>query len=100
MKVIENCTLKFECDQTWNSLVETSDPKVRYCYDCDRGVHYCYNQDELDDAIDKNWCVAFYDPRIFRLGFIEKWTLWPYRFWFFFYCLFKGKDRIRTCTNK
>jgi hypothetical protein len=47
---------------TWDSLLTTSDKKIRYCTECDRGVHYCDDDAELNEAIRKNWCVAIGGP--------------------------------------
>lgn len=38
--------------------METSDSKIKYCPECDRGVHFCDTDDELNDALENNWCVA------------------------------------------
>lgn len=42
----------------WDTLLETSDDRIKYCIECDRGVHYCETDDELNEALNKNWCVA------------------------------------------
>ena len=42
----------------WDTLLETSDSKIKYCPECDRGVHFCDTDDELNDALENNWCVA------------------------------------------
>ena len=55
---IRNCTFAFRCTQTWDSLSPTNDSSVRYCKDCDRGVHLCRTDSELTDAIKQNYCVA------------------------------------------
>lgn len=55
---IRNCTIKFKCSKTWESLAETKLPNVRYCEGCDRGVHYCENETELKKALDNDRCVA------------------------------------------
>ena len=55
---IRNCRFKFKCTKTWDSLVATSDQGIKYCHECDRGVHYCNNESELDHALRQDWCVA------------------------------------------
>ncbi|MBF0266561.1 MAG: hypothetical protein HQL46_14950 [Gammaproteobacteria bacterium] len=55
---IQNCQFKFKCTQTWDSLSETDEPQIKHCHDCNRDVHYCRDENELDIAIKKNWCVA------------------------------------------
>lgn len=55
---IENCIFKFKCTKSWKSLLQTSDRKIRYCEECDRGVHLCKTDRELEIAKSKGWCVA------------------------------------------
>ena len=55
---IRNCRFKFKCTKTWDSLDQTSVPGIKYCHECDRGVHYCEDQSELDHALLQDWCVA------------------------------------------
>ena len=45
---------------TWDTLIETSEPSIRYCMDCDRGVHYCKDESELEHALKQDWCVAMH----------------------------------------
>ena len=48
---------------TWDSLLETSDSKIKYCHECDRGVHFCEDDEELNHALMNDWCVAIdYEP--------------------------------------
>lgn len=63
---IRNCKFAFRCTQTWGSLSVTNDKAIRYCSDCDRGVHLCETNEELLKAMRENWCVAIDvpDPRI------------------------------------
>lgn len=58
MTSIKNCQFKFKCHMTWDSLLETSDSKIRYCHECDRGVHFCEDDEELNHALMNDWCVA------------------------------------------
>ena len=55
---IRNCIIKFKCTKTWESLDETNQSHIRYCGDCDRGVHLCKTQDELKINLKNNRCVA------------------------------------------
>ena len=43
---------------TWDTLIETSDSSIKYCHDCDRGVHYCKDKNDLAYSLTKDWCVA------------------------------------------
>ena len=55
---IKNCQVKYRCPKTWGSLIKTEDARIRYCNECDRGVHSCSNEDDLLDAMKNDWCVA------------------------------------------
>ena len=55
---IQTCKVVFRCPKTWNALLQTEDECVRYCSACDRGVHLCSSQEELQLANDRGWCVA------------------------------------------
>lgn len=57
MKII-NCSLKYQCGNRWEDLDTTNQPKVRYCRECDRGVHQCDNEAEYQQAIKLKQCVA------------------------------------------
>ena len=57
---IRNCQFKFKCTQTWDSLIETADPSIKYCHECDRGVHYCFDESDLMHALENDWCVAIH----------------------------------------
>jgi hypothetical protein len=58
MTSVKNCQFKFKCHMTWDSLLVTSDSKIKYCPECDRGVHFCEDDQELNHALMKDWCVA------------------------------------------
>jgi hypothetical protein len=55
---IQNCKFSYQCSKTWESLIEIKHDKIKYCDVCDRGVHFCENDAELNQAIEKGWCVA------------------------------------------
>lgn len=55
---IENCLVKYRCPKTWEALVTTANPGIRYCSTCDRGVHLCQSVQQLKIASDNGWCVA------------------------------------------
>jgi hypothetical protein len=62
MSDIRNCQFKFKCPMTWDSLVKTEDTSVRYCSECDKGVHLCRTDPEFLEALKKGWCVALRIP--------------------------------------
>ncbi|WP_287017184.1 hypothetical protein [Cycloclasticus sp.] len=45
---------------TWKSLIETKEPGIKYCKECDRGVHYCKDESDLEHALNQDWCVAMH----------------------------------------
>lgn len=58
-----NCEFEFECPKNWFQLQETNEAGIKHCNTCNQNVHLCINQDELDYAISKNFCIAlFKDP--------------------------------------
>jgi hypothetical protein len=62
---IENCRVKFGCNQQWDNLIdegkEGKEGKegMRFCSSCEEGVHWCNSQSEVIRAKSKGWCVAF-----------------------------------------
>ena len=55
---IRNCIFKFRCTKTWDSLIQTTDANIRYCNECDKGVHFCDTEHDLLEAVEKDWCIA------------------------------------------
>jgi hypothetical protein len=55
---IRNCDIKFRCPMSWSDLSKTNDESIRYCSECDRGVHFCIDEHELLIAMRNDWCVA------------------------------------------
>ncbi|TLU61878.1 hypothetical protein FE810_13765 [Thalassotalea litorea] len=55
---IRNCSIGKKCSQKWKHLTETEDPDLRYCEECDKGVHYCNSPEELTMHIMEDHCVA------------------------------------------
>jgi hypothetical protein len=58
---IENCRFKFRCEQTWDGLTQTPDPRVRHCSECREDVHFCTTDEQLAKAIRQGHCVAIPD---------------------------------------
>jgi len=48
----------FKCPMSWDALLETEDSAIRYCEECDRGVHLCSDGEELEEAMREDLCVA------------------------------------------
>ncbi|MEZ5592974.1 MAG: hypothetical protein R3F53_20625 [Gammaproteobacteria bacterium] len=55
---IRNCHIKYRCTKTWENLIETEDQNIKYCNECDRGVHFCSTANDLLEAMKNDWCVA------------------------------------------
>lgn len=55
-----NCELEFECPKNWFDLAPTYDAKVKYCDSCNKDVHLCLTQEELDSHITQRHCIAFF----------------------------------------
>ena len=58
-KVTHCNLLKFRCDQTWRSLTETREPRVRFCERCKEAVYFCSSRAEFDEHSAQRHCVAF-----------------------------------------
>ena len=59
--LIRNCSWKFKCKKTWDSLLETKEysyQKIRYCPDCKEDVHLVASEKELFIKIEHDRCVA------------------------------------------
>ena len=59
--LIRNCSWKFKCTKTWDSLLPAKHfvyEKRRYCPDCKENVHLVTSESSLLLAIEHNYCVA------------------------------------------
>ena len=58
-----NCEFEFECPKNWFDLTPTYHSKVKYCETCNKDVHLCFTQKELDTHAAQRHCIAFFkDP--------------------------------------
>lgn len=58
---IRNCSWKFKCDKTWDSLLPTKPytfESTRYCPDCKENVRLVNSESSLFLAIEHNQCVS------------------------------------------
>jgi hypothetical protein len=62
MPTIRNCRFAFKCTRTWESLIDTGRPDVRFCGECQQEVHFCHTDAQLAHAIRMNRCVAIGRP--------------------------------------
>ena len=58
---IKGCLLSFYCSQDWNTLVATSDPRVKFCKECGNNLRFCKTFDEFDEMARTGHCVALRD---------------------------------------
>ena len=59
--LIRNCSWKFKCTRTWDSLLPAKSytfERTRYCPDCKENVRLVNNEHSLFLAIEHNHCVA------------------------------------------
>ena len=59
--LIRNCSWKFKCTKTWDSLLIAKPyafERRRYCPDCKENVHLVTSESSLLLAIEHNYCVA------------------------------------------
>ena len=59
--LIRNCSWKFKCTKTWDSLLVAKPyafERIRYCPDCKENVHLVTSESSLLLAIEHNHCVA------------------------------------------
>jgi hypothetical protein len=59
--LIRNCSWKFKCTKTWDSLLPAKHfvfERRRYCPDCKENVHLVTSESSLLLAIEHNYCVA------------------------------------------
>lgn len=59
--LIRNCSWKFKCTRTWDSLLTAKHyvfERRRYCPDCKENVHLVTSENELFLAIEHNQCIA------------------------------------------
>lgn len=66
-----NCELEFKCSENWFELELTDKAGIKHCLQCEEDVHLCMDQEELDKAIEKKYCIAYFkDP-----GYQTRFTL-------------------------
>lgn len=56
-----HCPMAYECSADWFQLRPTERHDVRHCTTCERDVHFCTDQQQLNDHAAQQHCVAFYE---------------------------------------
>lgn len=60
-----NCEFEYECPRDWFELELTNKAGIKHCKECQKDVHLCINQEELDYAITQKHCIAYFqDPSL------------------------------------
>jgi hypothetical protein len=55
-----NCEMGFECPKDWFALEPTDKVGIKHCNQCQKEVHLCINQEELNQTVEQQLCVAFF----------------------------------------
>mgnify|MGYP000742321081 CR=1 FL=1 len=68
---IENCeySVKYECPLKWKNLKKTDDPTIRFCNECNKNVYQCKNENDMDEHIKLNHCIALEEHMV--MGYID-----------------------------
>ena len=69
---IHNCRrlFRFRCPRQWESLQSTDDEHIRFCLTCNKPVHFCQTEEEIDRHAGQ--CVAFVaDNLLVEMGDID-----------------------------
>lgn len=63
----ERIEFKYRCPKRWENLkpADDDDPNTRFCNECERTVHYCYNIETARSHAQRDRCVAL-DPSVTR----------------------------------
>lgn len=51
--------MEFICSKTWVELQLTDEPNIKYCGSCNKEVHFCEKEEDLEIALLNNLCIAF-----------------------------------------
>lgn len=57
MKKIK-CAFEFVCNKTWDELISTASPLVKFCGTCSHDVFLCSSQSQVDEATKLKRCIA------------------------------------------
>ena len=72
---VQNCDRAFRnrCPKQWADLVVTDAPLVRWCDVCERSVHFCLTDADVDRHTIHGNCIAYYngDSHADTLGLAE-----------------------------
>lgn len=59
MKKILNCPMEYICSKSWFALELMDQPNIKFCDSCNKEVHFCQTDEELENALQNNLCIAF-----------------------------------------
>lgn len=60
MQKVLNCPMKYICTKDWFLLESTSNKNIKYCDSCNREVHFCNSNEELESALQNNLCIGYW----------------------------------------
>lgn len=55
-----NCKLAFKCTKNWYELEPTYKAGIKHCHHCEEDVRLCMTQKELDIALERKYCIAYF----------------------------------------
>ncbi len=59
MKKVLNCPMEYICSKSWFDLELVDQPNIKFCDTCNREVHFCQTDEELQNALTNNLCIAY-----------------------------------------
>lgn len=59
MKKILNCPMEYICSKSWFDLELMDQPNIKFCGSCNKEVHFCETNEELENALRNSLCIAF-----------------------------------------
>jgi hypothetical protein len=51
--------MEYICHKSWFNLELVDQPNIKFCDSCNREVHFCQTNEELEHALLNNLCIAF-----------------------------------------
>ena len=61
---IDNCeySVEYECPLEWKNLKKTDNSQIRFCNECSKNVYRCKTDEDMDEHIKLNHCIAVNEP--------------------------------------
>jgi hypothetical protein len=55
----ENCPLNYYCAKSWDELIETKNPAIKFCKQCNHEVYFCETMEDFNKRALAGQCVAY-----------------------------------------